>query len=139
MQHPSRTPFMPLALALSAGLWLFSVDVQAAGKDMTWLVNKPLSQVRTKLLEDGWLPKETHLASAKGEPERSKGEAGLLLEVGYTEVERCTGGARNYCFLNYTRRGQCLRVRTLGVLRATGAEPKVHGAGDSCASRQTKG
>ena len=138
MQYPRRTQFIPLALALSAWLWS-AVDVQAAGKDMTWLVNKPLSQVHSKLLADGWLPKETALTTAKGAPERSQGEAGVLLEAGYPEVERCTGAPRNYCFLNYTRRGQCLRVRTLGVLRPPDAEPKVHGAGDSCASRQTKG
>ena len=137
MQHPRRTPFMPLALALSAGLWL-SADVQAAGKDMAWLVNKHLSQVHGKLLADGWLPKETNLTTANGAPERSSGEAGVLLEAGYPAIERCTGAPRNYCFFNYTRRGQCLRVRTLGVLRPPGTEPKVHGAGNSCASRQSK-
>lgn len=138
MQHPRRTPFMPLALALSAWL-LLSADVQAAGKGMTWLVNKPLSLVHSKLLADGWRPKETLLTTAKGAPERSWGEAGVLLEAGYPEIERCTGAPRNYCFFNYTRRGQCLRVRTLGVLRPPNTEPKVHGAGDSCASRQRKG
>ena len=70
--------------------------------------------------------------------ERSWGEAGRLLEAGYTEIERCTGSSRNYCFFNYSRRGQCLRVRTLGVLRPPDTEPKVHGAGDACASKQGK-
>ena len=93
---------------------------------MTWLVNKPLSQVHNKLLADGWLPKETNLTTAKGALERSRGEAGVLLEAGYPETERCTGAPRNYCFFNYTR-GQCLRVRTFGVLCPSDTEPKVHG------------
>ena len=138
MQHPRRTQFMPLALAVSTWLCL-SADVQAAEKDMTWLVNKPLSQVHSKLLADGWLSKETNLTTAKGSPERERGEAGVLLEARYPEIERFTGAPRNYCFLNCTRRGQCLRVRTFGVLCPPDTEPKVHGAGDSCASRQGKG
>jgi hypothetical protein len=122
-------------LALSVCI-CFVADTRAAGNNMNWLVGKPISTVRTTLLADGWVPQETALTRAKGAPERSWGEAGKLLEAGYPEVERCTGTSRNYCFFNYNRRGQCLRVRTLGVLRAPDTEPKVHGAGDACPSKQ---
>ncbi len=129
-------PHVPrLVFALAAWLGL-ALHVQAAGKEMSGLVGKPLSTVRSTLLADGWLPAETALTNAKGAPERSLGEAGRLLEAGYPEIERCTGTSRNYCFFNYSRRGKCLRVRTLGVLRAPDSEPKVHGAGDACPSKQ---
>ncbi|MBL8345469.1 MAG: hypothetical protein JNN03_08505 [Rubrivivax sp.] len=137
MQHPRRTRLAPLVIALPAWLGL-AAEGFAAGKDMQWLVGKPLSGARSTLLADGWLPQETALTTAKGVPERSRGEAGTLLEAGYPEVERCTGSSRNYCFFNYSRRGQCLRVRTLGVLRPPDSEPKVHGAGDACPSKQGK-
>jgi hypothetical protein len=134
-QVPRLVPFPRLVIALAAGLGL-AAHVQAAGKEMSGLVGKPISAVRSTLLADGWLPTETALTTAKGAPERSSGEAGRLLEAGYPEIERCTGSARNYCFFNYSRRGKCLRVRTLGVLRAPDTEPKVHGAGDACPSKQ---
>jgi hypothetical protein len=137
MPRPRRTRIAPLVFALSAWLGL-AADGQAAGKEMKGLVGKPLSSVRSALLADGWQPQETALTTAKGVPERSRGEAGTLLEAGYPEVERCTGSSRNYCFFNYSRRGQCLRVRTLGVLRPPDGEPKVHGAGDACPSKQGK-
>jgi hypothetical protein len=116
------------------------VDVARAagpGKDIEALVGKPLSIARGTLVERGWEPQETALTTAKGALERERGEAGKLLEAGYPEIERCTGGAKNYCFFNYKRHGKCVRVRTLGVLTPDG-EPKVHGVGDSCASRQGK-
>lgn len=130
MQHVLR-----LVVALAAWSCL-ATGVHAAGKDMNWLVGKPISSARSTLLADGWSPVETALTTAKGVPERSKGEAGMFLDAGYPEIERCTGTARNYCFFNYSRRGKCLRVRTLGVLRSPDSEPKVHGAGDACPSKQ---
>jgi hypothetical protein len=99
-------------------------------------VGKPFSATRAAIVGGGWSPRETRLTTAKGEPERARGEAGKLLEAGYVEVERCTGGERNYCFFNYGRGGKCLRVRTLGVLREADVEPKVHGVGDACPSKQ---
>jgi hypothetical protein len=137
MQHFHRLRVAQFALAVVV-LLLLGNQPRAAGKDMSWLVGKPLSSVRGTLLADGWLPQETGLTTAKGTPERTKGEAAVLLEAGYMEVERCTGSSKNYCFFNYKRGGQCLRVRTLGVLRPPDTEPKVHGAGDACASKQGK-
>lgn len=146
MQPPRRPRLAPLSvahlaplahLALVAGLCLAGAG-PAVGKEMKGLVGKPLSSVRSQLLADGWVPQETALTTAKGLPERSRGEAGTLLEAGYPEIERCTGTATNYCFFNYSRRGHCLRIRTLGVLRPPDTEPKVHGAGDACPSRQGK-
>ena len=102
------------------------------------LVGKPFSAARASLLEQGWSPTETALTTSRGAPERSRGEAGKLLEAGYPEVERCTGTQRNYCFFNYSRGGRCLRVRTLGVLRPPDGEPKVHGIGDACPSKQNR-
>jgi hypothetical protein len=142
MQHERRTqPSWHLAGALVA-CFCCAAGVQAAGKEkdmgMGRFIGKPFSDLRSKLLADGWQPQETDLITARGVPERSRGEAGRLLEAGYTEIERCTGSERNYCFFNYNRRGQCLRVRTLGVLRPPDVEPRVHGAGDACPSKQAK-
>jgi hypothetical protein len=120
-------------------VWLGPSGAAAApSKEMTGLVGKPFSAVRSKLVDDGWAPVETNLTSAKGAPERSRGEAAKFLEAGYPEIERCTGGSRNYCFLNYNRHGRCLRVRTLGVLDLPASDPKVHGAGDACPSKQQR-
>lgn len=124
-----------LAIAPFVGL-LSSGPVQATGKEMSALIGKPFSSVRSTLLAEGWAPIETNLTTAKGVPERSRGDAAKFLEAGYPEIERCTGGSRNYCFLNYNRRGKCLRVRTIGVLDLPATDPKVHGAGDACPSKQ---
>ena len=136
--HSTTRPHVMPAFWLVFALCLTGA-VHAAGKEnkeMTALVGKPFSTVREKLLADGWTAVETNLTSAKGVPERSRGEAAKFLEAGFAEIERCTGGARNYCFLNYNRHGKCLRVRTLGVLDLPASDPKVNGAGDSCPSRQ---
>jgi len=128
-----------MALAMSS---LGLGGAHAAGKDskeMARFVGKPLSSARGTLLAEGWEPTETALTTSRGAPERARGEAGKLLEAGYPEIERCTGsGGRTYCFLNYGRRGKCLRVRTVGVLQAPESEPKVHGVGDACPSKQGK-
>ena len=68
MQHPSPTRSTAFVVALSAWLCLVA-DVQAVGKDMNWLVGKPISTVRSTLLADGWLPQETALTRAKGAPD----------------------------------------------------------------------
>lgn len=109
---------------------------QPKGKEMSALVGKPFSVTREKLLADGWSPVETNLTTARGAAERERGEAGKYLQAGFPEIERCTGGSRNYCFLNYNRRGRCLRVRTVGALDLPASDPKIHGAGDACPSKQ---
>jgi hypothetical protein len=130
---------LPTGLSVTlAALFCLGAPAHAAGKGMNRFVGQPISTVRTTLLAEGWQPQETALTRSKGALERSWGEAGKLLEAGYPEIERCTGSSRNYCFFNYSRRGQCLRVRTLGVLQPPDGEPKVHGAGDACPSKQTK-
>lgn len=125
----------PVVAALLVSLAL-AAQAQPKGKEMSGLVGKPFSVTREKLLSEGWTPVETNLTNAKGVPERERGEAGKFFAAGYTEIERCTGGARNYCFLNYKRRSTCLRVRTIGTLDLPATDPKVHGAGDACPSRQ---
>ena len=137
MRHALASSIRATFAAVVAGLCTAPV-CQAAGKETSPHVGKPLSSVRSALLAEGWEPLETGLTTAKGEPERARGEAGRLLEAGYPEIERCTGTTKNYCFLNYGRRGKCLRVRTLGVQRGPGSEPKVHGVGDACPSRQAR-
>lgn len=124
-----------LVIACAALPWT-AAAAPPKNKALEALVGKPFSAVRATLLEQGWEPTETALTTARGLPERSRGEAGRLLEAGYPEVERCTATQRNYCFFNYRRGSRCLRVRTLGVLRAPDVEPKVHGVGDACPSRQ---
>jgi hypothetical protein len=123
-------------VAMAAALLSAPLPAQAAGKEMTALIGKPFSATREKLLAEGWAPVETNLTTARGEAERGRGQAAKFLEAGFPEIERCTGGAKNYCFLNYNRRGHCLRVRTLGVLDLPASDPKVHGAGDACPSKQ---
>ena len=115
---------------------LISGAAHAAGKEMSSLIGQPFSSARAKLLDEGWAPVETNLTNSKGLAERSRGEAAKYLEAGFPEIERCTGGSRNYCFLNYSRRGNCLRVRTVGLLNLPTTDPKVHGAGDACPSKQ---
>lgn len=131
-------PHLPKArmLALLAVVAALPLHAQTTGKAMSGLVGKPFSVTREKLLADGWVPVETNLTSARGVPERERGEAARFFAAGFTEIERCTGGARNYCFLNYKRRNTCLRVRTIGTLDLPSSDPKVHGAGDACPSRQ---
>lgn len=129
--HASRFLVLLMLAGLSAPTF-----AQSKGKEMSGLVGKPFSVTREKLLSDGWAPVETNLTNAKGVAERERGEAAKYLAAGYVEIERCTGGSRNYCFLNYKRRGTCLRVRTLGALDLPASDPKVHGAGDSCPSKQ---
>lgn len=137
MHAPAR-PHRHLLLVAHVAALLVSGPAQAAGKEMSGLVGKPFSSVRAKLMDDGWTPVETNLTTAKGLPERSRGEAAKYLEAGFPEIERCTGGSRNYCFLNYSRRGNCLRIRTVGSLDLPTADPKVHGAGDACPSKQQR-
>lgn len=127
---PRLLPAAPIVALLIPG------SVLSAGKEMSGLVGQPFSSVRAKLLDDGWTPVETNLTTARGLPERSRGEAARYLEAGFQEIERCTGGSRNYCFLNYSRRGHCLRIRTIGALDLPASDPKIHGAGDSCPSKQ---
>lgn len=135
----SRMPILDRFL-LGALLALGALaSAQAAGKDpMSALVGKPLSAARSSLLAGGWEPQETALTTSRGELERTRGEAGRLVDAGYPEVERCTGSSKNYCFLNYRRGGRCLRMRTLGVLVPPDGEPKVHGVGDACPSKQAR-
>ncbi|MCC6248016.1 MAG: hypothetical protein IT499_09695 [Rubrivivax sp.] len=136
---PLVVPFIAPFIALLGALLVFAAAPAAAqtkGKVMAGLVNKPFSATREKLLADGWAPVETNLTTARGAPERERGEAGKFLTAGYNEIERCTGGKRNYCFLNYKRGNTCLRVRTLGTLDLPASDPKVHGAGDACPSKQ---
>lgn len=128
---------LPLVTCVVAALLVPGL-AHAAGKEMSGLVGKPFSSVRAKLMDDGWTPVETNLTTARGQPERSRGEAAKYLEAGFPEIERCTGGSRNYCFLNYSRRGTCLRIRTIGTLDLPAADPKVHGAGDACPSKQQR-
>jgi hypothetical protein len=111
-------------------------SVHSAGKEVSGLVGKPFTSVRAKLLDEGWTPVETNLTTGRGVPERSRGEAAKYLDAGFPEIERCTGGSRNYCFLNYNRRGHCLRIRTHGKLDLPATDPKIHGANDSCPSKQ---
>jgi hypothetical protein len=122
--------------ALLAAITLLGMPAHAAGKEMTALIGKPFAATREKLIEQGWEPVETNLTTSKGVPERSRGEAAKFLDAGFNEIERCTGGHKSYCFLNYKRRGACLRVRTLGSLELPAKDPKIHGAGDSCPSKQ---
>ncbi|MBL8340962.1 MAG: hypothetical protein JNL30_05780 [Rubrivivax sp.] len=125
-----------LAVLGAAACLVGPAAVAAPGKEMTALIGKPFSATRAKLVAEGWTPVETHLTNSRGEAERSRGEATKFLEAGFAEIERCTGGAKNYCFLNYKRGGKCLRVRTLGALELPASDPKVHGAGDACPSKQ---
>lgn len=125
-----------VAATLLAGAAASMPSAHAAGKEMTAIIGKPFSTTRESLLAQGWEPVETNLTSSRGVPERSRGEAARFLDAGFNEIERCTGGQKNYCFLNYKRRGQCLRVRTLGALDLPTHDPKIHGAGDACPSRQ---
>ncbi|MBL8323812.1 MAG: hypothetical protein JNJ89_02520 [Rubrivivax sp.] len=138
-----RLPALPAlwSAVLGAAACLVVAASEAApspafAKEMAALIGKPFSATRAKLLAEGWAPVETNLTNSRGESERSRGEAARFLEAGFPEIERCTGGAKNYCFFNYKRRGQCLRVRTLGVLELPASDPRVHGAGDACPSRQ---
>jgi hypothetical protein len=133
---PFTTTFLSFLVAALFACFAAPVQAQSKGKEVSGLVGKRFSVVREKLLADGWTPAETNLTIVKGAPERERGEAAKFFAAGYTEIERCTGGARNYCFLNYKRRSTCLRVRTLGKLDLPAADPKVHGTGDDCPSRQ---
>jgi hypothetical protein len=138
--HPAFAVRLSSLLLAAGGLASAALPLAAGAapptKEMAAMVGKPFSTTREKLLEQGWEPVDTNLTTAHGVPERSRGEAGKFLDAGFNEIERCTGGQKNYCFLNYKRRGHCLRVRTLGALDLPARDPKIHGAGDACPSKQ---
>ncbi|MBV8660264.1 MAG: hypothetical protein JO142_20795 [Burkholderiales bacterium] len=77
-------------------------------------VGQPLPQARKALLAAGWQPRPTTLAFPDESLQKELTEPSLLIEAGFVEVEYCSGTGANYCFFNYIKKGQCLRLVTAG-------------------------
>jgi len=81
--------------------------------------------LRLQLIDSGWLPLITHLVMPDGTLERDFGDARIMKDAGFEEVEFCTGVDLNYCTFNFYKSGECLRVTTLGEYSATDGSPRV--------------
>src|SRR5438105_2869637 len=83
-----------------------------------------ISAVRALLLQDGWTAVRIDKKLA-GNRENLFGDARLLFQAGFFEVESCTGIGQNYCFFNYQKNGECLRLITSGEYFSASDEPKL--------------
>lgn len=118
---------MLLGLAVSA-VWLCG-DAGAA----EYLPNRgdTLSVFRAQLLRHGWKP----LATRKKDSEALFGDGRILYDAGFHEVEMCSGTGRNYCIFNYSRKGGCLQVVTVGEYKAGAYEPIFDNLMHECPSK----
>lgn len=110
------------------GLLLLSFGISAGwSKEEVPLRNgAPFTMARARLLRHGWQPVTTDVTMADGTLERKWGDAGKLTADGYVETESCSGTGLNYCFFNYMKNGQCLRVETIGEYRNDLNSPKIY-------------
>ena len=95
-----------ILIALLAMHGALAVEVFDAGR--------PLTEVRSELIQAGWKPRQTYLRRGDGQLEHKTGSALPFYAAGFIEVELCSGTGSNPCIFNYVRKGQCRRVYTVG-------------------------
>lgn len=96
----------------------------------------PISQARHALKLAGWEPRRTALDRGDGIDENQWGDARMLYQAGYVEVESCSGTGANYCFFNYRQARQCVRLLTVGEFKLGEYEPKVVSHSRQCPAPQ---
>lgn len=58
---------------------------------------------------------------------RKFGDAGEMLEAGFTEIYDCSGTGRNFCSFIWKRANQCIHVTTYGEYFPKRGAPKIWG------------
>jgi hypothetical protein len=101
-------------------LLLLAIAAPASSKSPT-----PYSTFRPTLVHSGWRPEIVIVVDALGAQERDWGDARLMKDFGFIEIERCTGVGRNFCFFNFRKGTICKRVTTAGELARNGSSPVV--------------
>jgi hypothetical protein len=93
-----------------------------------------ITKARQILIKSGWKPRLTYLLWGEHnyEPENQWGDAGILYQAGFVEVEMCSSTGRNFCFFNYEHKGKCLRLITQGEFSIGKYEPTVIKESSEC-------
>lgn len=91
-----------------------------------------ISKARAQLISQGWSPLETFGRDAHGTRWSLQGDAGVMYQAGFIEVEACSGTGLNICSFNYTRAGSCLSLQTQGEFKAGVYEPQVIKRTNTC-------
>ena len=115
------------------GLLLLSGSVSSASAEPALRKNEPLSEFNKALLQSGWSPAITNRAFKDGTMVRSFGDAGIILDAGFTAIESCTGTGENFCIFNYKKGSRCLRVTTSGEYWRGHGEPSIWSWSPDCA------
>lgn len=75
---------------------------------------EPLPEFRAQLVSYGWLPVRTDERMLDGRRKNTFGDARLIFQAGYIEVQTCQGTGPNACLFNYLKNGACLQITTVG-------------------------
>lgn len=95
------------------GLLLSISHAAAQSKIPDLREGRPFVDVRRDLLRQGWKPLESFDRMGDGCRFSQSGPARHYYNIGFKEVQVCSEG-NVYCWFNYTRRNQCLRLITEG-------------------------
>ncbi len=104
---------MLLRHILAIGLSLSISHAAAQSKTLDLHKGRSFEDVRRELLKQGWKPMESFDRMGDGCRFNQSGPARRLYNMGFKEVQICSEG-NVYCWFNYTRRNQCLRLITEG-------------------------
>jgi len=103
---------------------LFVILGRAFAGDLALKTGENFSKARQYLVASGWKPVISHKMLGDME-KRSWGDARLLFDAGFDEIEYCSGTGREFCFFNYRTGRSCLRVTTAGEYRKELDSPKI--------------
>lgn len=109
-----------IVIVASIALFVSIRDVNASDNDISRTVQlardfdaqigKSFLQVRANIMRSGWQPVPMHLHDGY----EYSGAEKELFEQGIIEVDSCSIDAGALCILYYEKRGQCLRIDTVG-------------------------
>lgn len=91
----------------------------------------PIARARKALFAEGWKPVLSSQRLADGTLTSHWGDAGVMWDAGFHEVEDCSEGLV-YCMFNYSKAGHCLQLITQGELDDPRIEPRVTGWSEAC-------
>jgi len=112
--------------------WIAAAWPAHATSSVDWMKGRSILSVRNLLFSQGWQPRMTSLRTGD-EFEHAWSTAGVMFRAGIREVEVCAGTGSNPCIFNYrNKRGQCLRVFTLGEFEKGRHAPTVDHWSESC-------
>ena len=114
-----------------------AVAVAVAADAVPIKKDQTISQARTALLRAGWSLAPLFRDITPAEQKRLDivltGNDMELYRHGFQEIEYCSGIGFNYCFFNYKKGAQCLRVGTKGEFHASPRkEPVVLNWSNEC-------